>query len=113
VSGHGIEPWPGVPTAVRLSGSPVFSEMMMEANGARLCGSISMPPSSDSAYSAPASQSGCVAAMNWAPNALPASSSAVARKTRSRVSRAPARLSASTAASCRMPVDFMSMAPRP
>ena len=67
VSGHGIEPWPGRPRAVRDNGSPVFSEMMIEANGARLCGSVSMPASSDSAYSAPASQSGCVAATYCAP----------------------------------------------
>ncbi len=113
VVAHGIEPWPGLERAVSRSGSPVFSETSIIPSGARQPASWWIPPNSPSAYSAPASQCGYCSAMKRAPKRLPASSSAVPRSTRSRLSGTPARLIASTAASCMMPMPFMSRAPRP
>ena len=85
----------------------------MAPSGALRLGCVWIAASSEIAYSAPAIHSRRRSAMNWAPNSLPASSSAVARNTRSRLSGTRPRLSASIAARCRMPVDFMSIAPRP
>ncbi len=113
VSGHGIEPCPGSLRAVSRSGRPVFSEVTMLAKGARWPCCAYTPPNSDSAYSAPASHSRCRSATHWAPKRLPASSSAVASRTKSRLSGTPARLIASIPARWRIPVDFMSRAPRP
>src|SRR2546427_3177237 len=67
VSGHGIEPWPGSLRAVRVSGSPVFSEIQMWRRGARKPAWTSIPPSSEIAYSAPASQSRRASATKRAP----------------------------------------------
>ena len=85
----------------------------MEPIGAVAPAGVWMKPSSESAYSAPASQPGRSSATHCAPKRLPASSSAVASKVSPRLSGTRARLMARTAMRWRMPVDFMSSAPRP
>jgi hypothetical protein len=86
----------------------------MEPKGARRGASPAwIAPSSDNAYSAPSIQARRWSATHCAPNRLPASSSAVARKMRSRLSGTLARTMARKAASWTTPVDFMSRAPRP
>ena len=108
---NGCDPWPGRPRAVILIHIGHFSVTPTSYDLA-FPSTASITPPSLSMNSASFTRSGRWSTTHCAPIA-PTSSSAVARKIRSRDRPPPERLTLTIAAASSRPVDFMSSAPRP